>query len=64
MFSNLHKKGTFLQDSQQSQETVGLFVRCVGRLVPRTRVQSDKYPTGIITIVPIRTAMVKIEKYR
>jgi len=27
------------------------------------RVQSDKYRTGIITIVPVRTASVKIEKY-
>jgi len=27
------------------------------------RVRSDKYRTGIITIVPVRTASVKIEKY-
>jgi len=29
-----------------------------------TRVRSDKYRPGIITIVPVRTASVKIEKYR
>jgi len=28
------------------------------------RVRSDKYRTGIITIAPVCTAAVKIEKYR
>jgi len=28
------------------------------------RVRSDKYRTGIIKIVPVRTASVKIEKYQ
>jgi len=33
-------------------------------MLPVIRVQSDKYRTGIITIVPVRTATVNLEKYR
>jgi len=34
------------------------------KAIPTTRVRSYKYRTSIITIVPVRTATVNLEKYR
>jgi len=57
-------KGFFVADTEQVSAGVRIKKIKYYVLSSTVKVRIDKYRTGIITIVPVRTASVKIENYR